>query len=93
MDILALIFGIILFGVVWHFFIRMRCPDCNSTNITEEGYKEIDRYLARKRVTEKMASGKTRERYINCTMSKRKYFYTCDECKTEWTKIKKVELS
>ena len=47
------------------------CPVCKSGKIELDSIKEIDRWLGKTKVRERMASGKTRERYIQCTKVKK----------------------
>lgn len=90
--ILILIGATILYGVIWYFFIIVRCPNCKSTDIHHDGHKEIDRFLSTKEVTEKLASGKTKTRHVQCTYVKNEYYYTCNACGYKFTEVKKEEL-
>ena len=70
------------------------CPVCKSGKIELDSIKEIDRWLGKTKVRERMASGKTRERYIQCTKVKKRYTYCCQNpnCKHTYTKIREEEL-
>lgn len=69
------------------------CPICKSENIELDSVKEIDRWLGKTKVREKMASGKIRERYVQCTKVKKRYTYCCQNpnCKHTYSEIREEE--
>lgn len=88
----------LIFKSIFKFFgwasdlTKTKCSKCNSTNIELEKVVEIDRWLGRVKVKEKMASGKIRERYVQRTMAKKRYYYCCQDCKHTYTTVQEVEL-
>lgn len=71
-----------------------KCPKCKSNNIKLDSVKTIDRWLGKTKVREKMASGKIRERYMQCTMIKKQYIYCCKNpnCQHKFTEVREEEL-
>lgn len=72
---------------------KRKCPICKSENIELDSVKEIDRWLGKTKVREKMASGKIRERYVQCTKVKKRYTYCCQNpnCKHTYSEIREEE--
>lgn len=73
--------------------LTTHCPKCDSEEIEELGSEEIDRYLTSKRVTERLASGKTKTRYVNCTKVTIRDHYHCKDCGHKFNKTRTKELS
>ena len=91
MDYVYIILGIVALIVIWHLFLRNRCPQCNSTNVNLINKEELDRWLGKKQVTEKLASGKTKTRYVQVTFVKNRYTYKCEDCGHIWSETKEEE--
>lgn len=68
-----------------------KCVGCKSTRVVLRDIQELDRWIGKKQVTEKMASGSTKTRYIQVTYVKNSYRYSCDECGHEFSIVKKEE--
>ena len=51
----------ILYGVIWHFFLRRRCPECRSTEFREEDREILDKY------------SETRSRTVRGTRNNRRF--------------------
>lgn len=73
--------------------LTTHCPKCDSEEIEKLGSEEIDRYLTSKRVTERLASGKTKTRYVNCTKRKIQKNYRCKNCGHQFNEIITEELN
>lgn len=76
---------------IWDKFIRRRCSKCKSKRNTLDDEQELDRWLGRKTVSEKTASGKNRTKNVQTTFVKVKRFYHCNDCRHEWAEISKEE--
>lgn len=90
--VLFIIAVVILLSLIGSISTGSQCPNCKSTDLKLEKTVELDRWLGRVKVREKMASGKIRERYVQRTMVKRRYHYCCQNCKHTYTETREVEL-
>lgn len=61
-----------------------KCGNCKSDNCEKVSAKEIDRWSARKEVTEKLASGKVRTKNVSITKVKIQYQWLCGDCNHQW---------
>ena len=68
-----------------------KCENCKSDNCGTVSAKEIDRWNARKEVTEKLASGKVRTRNVSITKVKNQYQWLCGDCNNQWLTIEVSE--
>lgn len=64
--------------------LSTKCQNCKSDNCKKVSAKEIDRWLARKDVSERLASGKTRTRNVSITKVKIQYQWLCGDCNNQW---------
>ncbi len=67
--------------------INDKCPSCRGGNIKQTGSEEIDRWTKPKQVTETMASGKKKIRYIQTTYVKIRVHHQCQDCIQKFTSI------
>lgn len=80
------------FGLaVWNEWIRRKCPVCKSKKYDLLSSKEIDRWVGIKKVSERTANGKTRERMLNTTFVMIQNDYRCRDCGKVWSETKKME--
>ncbi len=56
------------------------CPQCMGKNTIVYETKEIDRWVKPKKVTETLASGKTKTKYVNTTYIKEALHHQCKDC-------------
>ncbi|WP_439258056.1 hypothetical protein [Lonepinella sp. BR2271] len=78
-----------LFG----FFCEI-CPKCNAKDSFKlDSTKIIDRYNTSKKVDERTATGKRRERHIKCTKVVKKYVYCCRSCNYKYYIERTEELT
>lgn len=84
---IALVIG----SIVWHKFIRRRCPKCNAVSPDLIKEVELESWLGTKKVSEKLANGKTKEKIVNTTFSKIESTYKCEECNHTWIEHTKRE--
>ena len=84
---IALVIG----SIVWHKFIRRRCPKCNAVSPDLIKEVELESWLGTKKVSEKLANGKTKEKIVNTTFSKVESTYKCEECNHTWIEHTKRE--
>ncbi|UOG91603.1 MAG: lysozyme inhibitor LprI family protein [Candidatus Thiothrix sulfatifontis] len=75
----------------WNKFIRNRCPNCNSTNFSQNSGDEIDRWRQSVKVTETLSNGKSREKHVTKTFIKVQYTYKCRDCGRVWSMTKERE--
>jgi hypothetical protein len=61
-----------------------KCENCKSDNCKKVSAKEVDRWLARKEVTERLASGKVRTKNVSITKVKIEYHWLCGACNHQW---------
>ena len=97
-DILILgLIGLIVISIWMIAFLLKnpprKCPICKSENVELDSVKEVDRWLGKTKVREKMASGKIRERYVQCTKVKRRYTYCCQNpnCQHTYSEVREEE--
>ncbi|WP_027358052.1 tellurite resistance TerB family protein [Desulforegula conservatrix] len=77
--------------IIWDKFFRRRCSVCCSKRNILFDEQELDRWLGRKTVYEKTASGKTKSKNVQTTYMKIKRFYRCNDCAYEWAIISNEE--
>jgi len=70
---------------------KLQCDSCKSARISETKVEELERWVGKKQVTEKLASGKTKSRIISVTYVLKRYHYRCNECGYEFHKDQKEE--
>ena len=68
-----------------------KCGNCKSDNCETVSKKEIDRWVARKEVTERLASGKTRTKNVAITKIKIQYQWVCKDCMNQWIATETLE--
>lgn len=68
-----------------------KCENCKSDNCEKVSAKEIDRWVARKAVTEKLASGKVRTKNVAVTKVKIQYQWLCGDCNNQWRTTEESE--
>ncbi|HGO5823849.1 TPA: hypothetical protein ACK3JW_001531 [Mannheimia haemolytica] len=62
------------------YLLQDHCPKCDSTEIKHVSTQELDRWQGSKKVREKLASGKIKEKYVNATYVVRRRVYRCNKC-------------
>lgn len=77
--------------IIWDKFLTRRCSVCRSKRNILYNSQEIDRWLGRKTVHEKTASGKSKSKNVQTTYVKMKRSYRCNDCGHEWIEITKEE--
>jgi len=65
--------------------IEDECPGCRGGNVLLYKSEEIDRWIKPKKVTETLASGKSKTRYIKTTYIQEKLYYQCQDCMEKFT--------
>lgn len=73
------------------YLFQDHCPKCDSADIKKIGTQEVDRWQSSKKVRERLASGKTKERYVNITYVTLRRHYQCSACGYTYYKDKKEE--
>lgn len=61
-----------------------KCSNCKSDQCGITSEKEVDRWLGRKEVTERLASGKVRTKNVSVTKIKMRYEWLCKDCYSQW---------
>lgn len=81
------VFGLVRSSIYPKEFLSLlstKCQNCKSDNCEKVSAKEIDRWNARKEVTEKLASGKVRTKNVSITKVKIQYQWLCGDCNNQW---------
>lgn len=71
--------------------LQDHCPKCDSTEIKHISTQELDRWQGSKKVREKLASGKIKEKYVNATYVLRRRIYQCNKCGYSYHRDNKEE--
>lgn len=93
-DIESSVFGLIrktIYPMELGGLLSTKCENCKSSNCKTVSKSEIDRWIARKNVTEKLASGKVRTKNVAITKVKIQYKWICSDCNNEWTTTETLE--
>jgi hypothetical protein len=77
----------------WHHFVRLRCPNCRSTEAQFQGSKEVDRFVGTKKMTGTDGKGRSTTSHVSTTFVKIDSYYTCVNCTHEWSVRVKREHS
>ena len=88
------VYGLSLFWFllsIWNLLIRNRCPKCRSTNVSCVNEKELDRWVAPKKVRERIGDGSYADRNVPTTFVKMEYTYDCADCSYVWKVTDKKE--
>lgn len=71
--------------------LSTKCENCKSDNCRTVSAKEVDRWITRKEVTERLASGKTRTKNVSITKVEIEYQWLCGDCNNQWLTTKVSE--
>jgi hypothetical protein len=78
---------------VWNLLVRRRCPRCRSTDLDCVDEREVDRWVAPKKVYEKVGKDTYANRSVPTTYVRIKYTYECLGCRNAWAETVKKEKS
>ncbi|QLB14250.1 hypothetical protein A6B39_01700 [Mannheimia granulomatis] len=73
------------------YIFQDHCPKCDSSEIKHISTQELDRWQGSKKVREKLASGKIKEKYVNATYVLRRRVYQCNKCGYSYHRDNKEE--
>lgn len=71
--------------------LSTKCDNCKSDKCETVSQKEIDRWIARKEVIERLETGKTRMKNVSITKVKIRYDWICRDCYSQWYTTDSIE--
>ena len=71
--------------------LSTKCDNCKSDKCETVSQKEIDRWIARKEVIERLETGKTRMKNVSITKVKIRYDWICSDCYSQWYTTDSIE--
>ncbi len=65
---------------VWHMFLRLKCPNCNSYSVRHLGTEELNQFHKIKKVREQDNNGNSVTRHLNVTVAELRDRKMCGDC-------------